>query len=153
MPSVLAKDLMTSPAITINPEATIKEAVQLMLDKRVHGLPVLDTANRLIGIITNTDFSVHSGKLSTRNPNLFYVLGHLTSGKEIEGEFRDSSTRKVSEVMNSSVDSVQLEATVEEIATTMLRHQIHHLPVVNGNEVIGIITPFDLMKLVLSDQN
>lgn len=153
MPSVLAKDLMTSPAITINPEATIKEAVQLMLDKRVHCLPVLDTANRLIGIITNTDFSVHSGKLPTRNPNLFYVLGHLTSGKEIEGEFRDSSTRKVSEVMNSSVDSVPLEATVEEIATTMLRHQIHHLPVVNGNEVIGIITPFDLMKLVLSDQN
>jgi CBS domain-containing protein len=84
---------------------------------------------------------------------LFYVLGHLTSGKEIESEFRDSSTRKVSEVMNSSVDSVRLEATVEEIATTMLRHQIHHLPVVNENEVIGIITPFDLMKLVLSDPN
>ena len=153
MTSVLAKDLMSSPAITITPEATIKDAVELMLDKKVHCLPVLDTAKRLIGIITNTDFSVHSGKLPTRSPNLFYVLGHLTSGKEIESEFRDTSTRKVSEVMNSSVDSVRLEATVEEIAATMLRHQIHHLPVVNENEVVGIITPFDLMKLVLSDPN
>ena len=81
MPPILAKDLMTSPAITITPEATIKEAAQLMLDKRVHCLPVLNTNQRLVGIITNTDFSVHSGKLPTRNSNLFVVLGHLTSGK------------------------------------------------------------------------
>jgi CBS domain-containing protein len=152
MPSILAKDLMTSPAVTITPEATLKEAAQLMLGEKVHCLPVLDRAQRLVGIITDTDFSVHSGRPLTRNSNLYLVLGHLTSGGEIEGEFRNSSIRKISDVMNRTVDSVHQEATIEEIATTMLRHQVHHLPVVSDDKVIGIITPFDLMKLVVSNR-
>lgn len=149
MKSSRAKDLMSSPAITITPDSTVGEAVHLMMDKRVHCLPVVDSEERLVGIITNTDFSIRSGKLPTRNSHLFYVLGHLTSGEEIEGEFRDSSTRRIKEVMNTSVDSISEEASVGEIATMMLRHQVHHLPVVNNGKIVGIISPFDIMKLVL----
>ena len=51
------RDIMTSPVVSIEPESTVLEAVRIMLERHISGLPVVDKEGRLVGIVTEGDFS------------------------------------------------------------------------------------------------
>ena len=51
-----AKDVMTSPVISVEPDASIWEAVRIMLQRRISGLPVIDKGGRLVGMVSEGDF-------------------------------------------------------------------------------------------------
>ena len=126
------QDWMTENPVTIAPDATLAEAYEMMLEREVRRLPVVD--RELVGIITMGD-----------------VLRQLP----VSGEEEDTATRlllnekRVCDVCISDPITINPSATIQEAAERMLEYQISGLPVVRNGKLIGIITESDIFRLVV----
>ena len=142
-----AKDIMTRRVISISPDASILEAAHLMLQHRISGLPVVDPAGVLIGIVTEGDFlrRAETGTEQRRPRWLELVLGGRAAA-----DFTHSHGRKVEEVMSDSPYSVSEDATLDEIVSLMERHRIKRVPVMRDAHLVGIVSRANLMRAMIS---
>ncbi len=138
-----AKDVMTSPVISIEPETPVLEAVRIMLQRRISGLPVIGKDSRLAGMVTEGDFlrRAETGTERRRPRWLEYLVG---PGR-LADEYTHSHGRKVSEIMTADPLTVTEETSLEEVVKLMEKRQIKRLPVVRGEEVVGIVSRANLV--------
>jgi len=138
-----AKDVMTSPVVSIAPDTPVLQAVRIMLQRHISGLPVIDKDGRLVGIVTEGDFlrRVETGTQRKRPRWLEYLVG---PGRMAE-EYTRSHGRTVAEVMTAEPLTVTEDAPLEEVVTAMEKRRIKRLPVVRGTEVVGIVTRANLV--------
>ncbi|HBY06715.1 MAG TPA: hypothetical protein DEH22_02590 [Chloroflexi bacterium] len=108
--------------ITIQPQQTIKEAVDLMEKHNIGGLVVLDEAGKIIGILTERDLIRYA---ATEQPTFAAPVSAIMTKNIIVG------------VMQDEIDSV---------AHTMTEKRFRHLPVVEGGQLVGILTIGDVVK-------
>lgn len=143
-----AKDIMTRRVISIGPEASILEAARLMLQHRISGLPVVDSAGVLIGIVTEGDFlrRAETGTERRRPRWLEFVLGPGRAA----ADFTHSHGRKVEEVMSDSPYSVSEDTPLDEIVNLMERHRIKRVPVTRDAHLVGIVSRANLMRAMIS---
>ena len=136
-------DVMTRQVTTVHPDDTVAHAVRLMLQKRVSGLPVIDSDGRLVGIVTEGDFLRRSeiGTQRKRSRWLEILVGH---GKLAE-EYARSHGRKIHEVMTEDPAFVTEDAPLEEVVTLMEKRRIKRLPVVHDKRLVGIISRANLL--------
>lgn len=143
-----AKDVMTRSVVSVEPSATVLQAVRLMLQKQIGGLPVMDTSGRLVGIVTEGDFlrRVETGTQRRRPRWIEFLLGpgHLAD------EYTHTHGRKVEEVMTTEPLSVTEDTPLEEVVKTMEERQIKRVPVVRGQEVVGIVSRANLFHALAS---
>lgn len=143
-----AKDVMTRSVVSVVPSATVLQAVRLMLQKQIGGLPVMDTSGRLVGIVTEGDFlrRVETGTQRRRPRWIEFLLGpgHLAD------EYTHTHGRKVEEVMTTEPLSVTEDTPLEEVVKTMEERQIKRVPVVRGQEVVGIVSRANLFHALAS---
>ena len=137
------KDVMTSPVISIEPETPVLEAVRIMLQRRISGLPVIGKDGRLAGMVTEGDFlrRAETGTERRRPRWLEYLVG---PGR-LADEYTHSHGRKVSEIMTADPVTVTEETSLEEVVRVMEKRQIKRLPVVRGEEVVGIVSRANLV--------
>jgi CBS domain-containing protein len=138
---------MTAPVIGVEPEASIAEAVRLMLGHKVSGLPVMTRAGDLVGMVSEGDF-LRRTELGTE-PHLSGLLRFLESSGKKADTYIHTHGRKVSEVMTTSVSTIGAAATLEDAVETMLQRHVKRLPVVDSGKVIGIVSRSDLMRALL----
>lgn len=143
------RDLMTSPAVTVRPEATIAEAASRMIETGVSGLPVVDSAGALVGIITEGDLLHRAESASTRRPSWWLRL--LTDDKSLAAEYAKANGRFVSEVMTRSIVAIDADAPAARAAELMDQLQVKRLPVMEKGKLIGVIARRDLLKLISED--
>jgi len=138
-----AKDVMTSPVISVEPDASIWEAVRIMLQRRISGLPVIDKQGRLVGMVSEGDFlrRAETGTQARRSRWLEFLMG---PGR-LADEYTRSHGRKVQEIMTPDPVTVAEETPLEEIVRTMENRRIKRLPVVRGKHVVGIVTRANLV--------
>jgi CBS domain-containing protein len=143
-----AKDVMTSPVVSIEPGAPVLQAIEIMLQRDISGLPVMDKDGKLIGIVTEGDFlrRVETGTQQRRPRWLEYLVGP----GQLAGEYTRSHGRKVEDVMTREPLTVSEEAPIEQIVDLMDSHRIKRVPVVRGNEVVGIISRANLLHALAS---
>src|SRR5215475_11993856 len=143
-PDMKAKDVMTRRVISVAPDASIREALRLMLANQISGLPVVDGSGRLVGIVTEGDFLRRSetGTERRRPRWLEFLLGPGM----IASDYVRSHARRVDQVMTSDVQTVTEEAQFGDIVTLMEKHRIKRLPVVRGDEVVGIVSRANLLR-------
>lgn len=143
-----AKDVMTSPVVSVEQDATILQAVRIMLQRRISGLPVVDKEGRLTGIVTESDFlrRAETGTQRRRARWLEFLVG---PGRLAE-EYTHSHGRKVSEVMTPEPVTVTEDAPLEEIVKLMEKRQIKRVPVVRGAQVVGVISRANLLHALAS---
>jgi CBS domain-containing protein len=113
---------------TIAPDASVYEALKLMADKNVGALLVLE-AGKVVGIISERDYArkvILKGKFSKDTP--------------------------VREIMSTRLIFVRPEQTVEECMALMSDQHIRHLPVMAGEDLVGIVSIGDLVKAIISEQ-
>jgi CBS domain-containing protein len=146
-----ARDLMTTTVVTIQPDATVGEAAQLMLKCNISCLPVVDEQDRLVGILTHTDFGLHP-KYHPLAENVYSLLGVAMTPQHIEEVSRKVSSKLVKDVMRHPVITVHEDASIAEVTGLMLRQEIHRLPVLRGSQLAGIITSHDFLKLIAAGQ-
>ncbi|MCX5883263.1 MAG: CBS and ACT domain-containing protein [Deltaproteobacteria bacterium] len=133
---MLVKNWMNKPAITIEKNSSMQEAMNLMKTHRISMLPVMDK-KRLVGVITDRDLKKASPSDATTLEihELLYLL----------------STIQIKDIMSSNPISVPPDFTIEETAEILLTNKISGVPVVdNDGSVVGVITHTDLFKVIVS---
>jgi CBS domain-containing protein len=143
-----AADIMTRRVISVAPEASILESARLMLQHRVSGLPVIDAAGRLVGVVTEGDFlhRVEAGTELKRPRWLEFIAG---PGR-LATEYVHSHGRKVADVMTGEPVTVGEDTPVEEVVRLMEERRIKRLPVMRGTKVVGIVSRANLLHALAS---
>ncbi len=146
---LLAKDVMTSPVITVTPDTPVKEIARLLLTHHISGVPVVDAEGRLVGIVTEADLLYKERPEDQEPPTLLRLLRR---GQIVEAERRAEGT-VARDVMTSPVVTVEPDTPLREVAALMTRRQINRLPVVQEGRVVGIVSRADVLRaLVRSDE-
>lgn len=126
---------MTQPVITALPDMPIQEALNLMREKGIRRLPVVDSRGRLRGIVSDRDL-LHASPSDATSLSVWelnYLLSKVT----------------LKDVMTESVITVEGDTPVEEAARIMVEKKIHGVPVMDGDNVVGIITETDLFQVLV----
>ena len=142
------KDVMSSVVISVRPDDTIHEALVLMTQYRVTVLPVTDARDRCIGILSTSDLMEPTRELEEELHDVERVSEHFRQWI-IEKLTRDNvGQQKVSELMTGAVTAVDRETPVLEATGEMLRHRVHHLPVVDESQkLLGIVSTMDMLSI------
>jgi CBS-domain-containing membrane protein len=139
-------DVMTTHVLSVPPDASVAVAAQLMLQKRISGLPVINDHGNLEGIVTEGDFlrraETDTGRRRPKWIEFFMGPGRLAD------EYVRFSGRKVSNVMTHEVQTVPPDTPLEQVVRLMERHNIKRVPVVEKGKVIGIVTRANLLHAV-----
>jgi CBS domain-containing protein len=143
-----AQQIMTRPVITVTPETTIVEVANTMLQRHVSGLPVVDAAGKLVGIISEGDFIRRSeiGTQRKRGRFLKFILG---SGRQAT-DFVHEHGRKVGEIMTPEPVTIMEDTDIEEIVHLMEKNNVKRLPVTRGDQIVGIVSRANLLQAVAS---
>lgn len=143
-----AKDIMNKNVISVKGTDKIEFVTKVLLQNRISGVPVVDSGNNVIGIVSESDliFKAKDVKLPYYLPLLGgYIL--LDSIKKFENELVKMSAYKVEQVMNKSIIKVCEETEVSEVTETLVKERINRVPVVDENDkLVGIITRSDILK-------
>jgi CBS domain-containing protein len=139
---------MTPHVLSVPPEESVVTAAQLMLEKRISGLPVIDAGGKLVGIVTEGDF-LRRAETGTRRQRPRWIEFFMGPGR-LADEYVRLSGRKVGDVMTDEVQTVAPDAPLEQIVRLMERHRIKRVPVVHDGKVVGIVTRANLLRAVAS---
>jgi CBS domain-containing protein len=145
---MMAEDVMTRDVISIDPDATVLQAARLMLQHRISGLPVIDKSGKLVGVLSEGDFLRRRETHTERRRSRW--LEFLMGPGRIAAEYTHSHGSKVSEAMTAQVQAVSEVTPIEDIVELMERHRIKRVPVLCGDEVVGIVTRSNLMHAMVS---
>jgi CBS domain-containing protein len=139
-----AADIMTGRVISVAPDASILECIRLMLQHRISGLPVIDAAGNLVGIVTEGDFlrRVESGTERKRP----HWLEFITGPGRLADEYVRSHGRKAAEVMTREPVTIMEDTPVDEVVRLMEEHRVKRLPVTHGAKVVGIVSRANLVR-------
>jgi CBS domain-containing protein len=141
-----ASDLMTRDVITVGRKASVANAIRLMLDNNVSGLPVLDDG-KMIGILTEGDLLRRSETGTERHrPRWLEIL--MGPGR-MAGEYVRSHGRKVEEIMTTDLVSVAGDTPLDEVVGLMERRRIKRVPVIEGEVLVGVVSRLDLLRALL----
>jgi len=139
-----ASELMTRNVVTVRQTATVGEAVRLMLQRGISGLPVIDAAGALVGIVTEGDFLRRSEMGTERRRPRW--LGFLLGTGRLAEEYTHTHAREVSEVMTTDVRAIAEDTPVAEIVSLMEKHRIKRLPVLRDGAIVGIVSRANLLR-------
>jgi len=142
-----AADVMTPDPVCISPDASIIDAIRLMLDRKFSGLPVVDARGSLVGIVTEGDLlrRTETGTQRKRSRWIEFLMGG-----RLATEYVQTSGRKVKDVMTSEVRTVTEDTPLEEVVHLMERHQIKRVLVVRDRKLVGIVTRANLLHALAS---
>ena len=143
-----AADVMSRKVVSIDPDSTVLQAARLMLQHRISGLPVVDAAGTLVGVLSEGDFLRRQETQTERRRSRW--LEFLMGPGRIAGDYVHSHGNKVSEVMTSDVKTVGEETSLEDIVALMEKHRIKRVPVMRGDKLVGIVTRSNLMHAMVS---
>src|SRR5258707_11850021 len=141
-----AHQIMSRPVITIAPETTIVEAANTMLQRHVSGLPVVDAAGKLVGVVSEADF-IRRGEIGTQRKRGRWLKFILGPGKSAT-DFVHEHGSKVAEVMTKEPLTISEDATLEEIVELMEKNNVKRLPVTRGDQIVGIASRANLLQAV-----
>ncbi len=134
---MLISDWMTREVVSVEPDVSMMKVSKIMKEKRIRRLPVVDSGNKLLGIVTDRDIKEASPSKATTLDihELYYLLSEI----------------KVKDIMTKKPFSVMPDHTIERAALIMMEKRVGGLPVVDEQEhVVGIITESDVFKVLIA---
>src|SRR6266498_1501546 len=141
-----AGEVMTKDVVTVRKETSIRELAGIFTTRRISCAPVVDDAGALIGIVTETDLVEQDKSLHIPTViSLFDWVIYLESDKKFEKELKKMTGQVVEDIYTTDVLTVTPETPVNRVADLMTTRQIHTLPVVDGDKLVGIVSRIDLI--------
>jgi CBS domain-containing protein len=141
-----AHQIMSRSVITVTPETLVVDAAKLMLRHHISGLPVVNSAGELVGIISDGDF-IRRAEIGTERRHGRW-LGHLVGRGRVSADFIHAHGRAVGEIMTPNPVTVNEDAALPEIVRTMESRNVRRLPVVSGKRLVGIVTHTDFVQAI-----
>jgi len=143
-------EIMTTDLITVSKQMEIVETAKILLDNHINGVPVVDDAGRLVGIICQSDIVAQQKKIPM--PSFFTFLdGYiaLDSMKQIKKEVKKIAAVTVAEAMTPDPATVSPDSDIETVAALMVDSGFHTIPVVEDGKLVGIVGKEDVLKTLI----
>lgn len=141
------REIMTADPVTVSSAMSVTEAARLMVDAGIGALPVVD-GHKLIGLVTEGDLIIKDIKLEY--PTYIHLLDgfimYPPSTTRFEHELKKAVAATVKEVMTAEPITVQVDASVEDVATLLVDRDVSRVPVLDGDELVGIVTKSDVLR-------
>ena len=153
MPKTVA-DAMSRDPVVVRPETPLKEAIKILAERHFSGLPVVDDAGQLIGIISETDLMwQETGVTPPAYIKFLDSVIFLKNPATYERDLHKALGQTVGEVMSSDPISVPPDKSLKEAAQLMHDKKVHRLPVLDAaGHVIGILTRGDIIRAMAASQ-
>ncbi len=142
-------EIMTKPVFTIDEDRTLEEVAQKMLNNKVGGLPVVDNGGKIVGMVTESDFSAKEHAIPFSRQYAPQLFGEWMSKEGIDEAYKAARSIQVKEIMSSPAITIEEDETVAEAVRKMLERSVHRIPVVRDSVPVGIISRHDLLKMVV----
>lgn len=141
------KDCMTSPAVTVGPDDSARDAAETMLGLHVSGVPVVDAQGRPLGVVSESDFRFKD--VATREKLREIWLRMLSGGQDVANAYLDMLERQsetVRQIMVKPPICVDEETLIVEAADLMNEKRIKRLLVLRDGSLVGVVTRADLLR-------
>jgi CBS domain-containing protein len=141
-----ARDVMTSPVVTVKPTAFVKDVARLFLERRISAVPVVDDQEKLVGIVSEGDL-VHRSEISTQRRRPWWLV--LMAGDEgSAAEYIKAHAKRVADIMTKKVIIAAPDTPLHEIAETLEKYGVKRLPIVRAGELVGIVSRANLVQAI-----
>ncbi len=141
---------MSHPVVSVAPEATLGEAVRLMAQHNLGALVVVDHEQQPIGILTESDLLVRVAH--PHFPPMLSILGAvipLPGAQSANETLRQITAVRVNELMSSPLHTCEPDDSVPDVADLMVEHKLRHVPVVEDDKLVGMVSRGDLVRRYL----
>ena len=133
-------DLMTSEVVTVTTTTSLRDAAVLLTEKGISGVPVVNDANEVVGVLSEADIVVKAGGEVARNRLLGWLLDpNLDLDDKIRAE-------TVDDAMTAPPVTISSKRPVHEAARLMVAENVNRLPVVDKGKLVGIVTRADIVR-------
>lgn len=149
-----AREVMQTYLISVNPETPLLEVHRLFVDEEINGAPVVDETGRLLGVISSVDLlraveEEHDAASSGSSYLRDFLEFSGSDWQEGSDNFQDRlAERTVADAMTRGGITVTPDTLIPEVAATLRKHRIHRVFVVDGEQLCGVISTFDLVALL-----
>jgi CBS-domain-containing membrane protein len=143
-----AAEVMTHNVFTVEPDASILQAIRIMLQRRISGLPVVDPGGALVGIVTEGDL-LRRSEIGTQRQRPRWLEFLIGPGR-MASEYVHTRGRRVAEVMSTSVCTISEDTSVQDIVQLMEKHQVKRVPVMRNGTLVGIVSRANLLHALAS---
>ncbi|MEL6501158.1 MAG: CBS domain-containing protein [Cyanobacteria bacterium J06607_15] len=146
-------EIMTTDLITVSPETSLQEAIQILAEREISGLPVVNKQGQLVGVISETDLTWQATGVDTP-PYVMFLdsIIYLQNPAKHNQEVHKALGQTVGEAMSDRPATVKSSQLVREAARIMHDQKIRRLPVVNEQEeLVGIVTQGDVIKMMAAE--
>lgn len=133
-------DLMTSEVATVTPTMSLRDAAALLAAKGISGVPVLNTASEVVGVLSEADIVVKAGGAVARNRLLGWLL---KSDLDLDAKIRAETAE---DAMTAPPVTISPKRPVHEAARLMVAENVNRLPVVDKGKLVGIVTRADIVR-------
>ncbi len=141
------KEIMSTDVITVSTEEAVEQCARLLQEHNISGLPVLDAAGKVAGMVTEGDLIRRASRVKA--PGYLEILGgliYLGSPKKFVDELQRAMSLEAGQLMTKDVISVMPDDSVEQAATLMVEKKISRLPVIDKEgKLVGIVSRRDIM--------
>ena len=148
MPTTAA-EIMTAPAISVTPQASVAEIATVLASQRISAVPVCGPDGRLEGLVSEADI-IGPFRESVRQRRNWW-LEELAEGEVLSQEFLDYlrlDTRSAADVMVRNVVTAEEQATLPMLAELMVRNGVKRLPILRDGRLAGIVSRSDLIAAI-----
>jgi CBS domain-containing protein len=140
-------DIMTHPVITVMPETTVGEAAELLIRHRISGLPVVNAAGQVAGIVTEGDL-LRRAETGTERRRARWLEFLIAPGR-LASEYAHANGRRVGEVMTDAVVSVEPDDPLADVIEVMEQRRIKRVPVIDQGRLVGIVSRANLVQALV----
>jgi CBS domain-containing protein len=153
MRHVTAREIMSSPVISVGPDTPVRALVELMLRSRISGVPVVDADERVLGIVTESDLLEKEDRPSPEPPIISWH-GRSLRLERMLGRHRKATGTTARAIMTENIITATEDTEAHELAHLMLRHNINRILILREGRLAGIVTRADVLKVFLrSDES
>lgn len=144
-----AREIMSSKVITVQKDTTIEEIAHILTDNNISGVPVVDSDNKVVGMVTQKDLLYKD--VEPHFPPVVEILGGLIFLKGVRHyneELKKLVATKAEDIMTNKVISVEEDTEVERVAELMVAKDVNRIPVLKDGKLSGIIGRSDIVKYI-----
>jgi CBS domain-containing protein len=150
-----ALDVMTTQVITVDPKTSVQALALLLAERRISGVPVVDSDSRLVGIVSEGDLlhRVETGTERLAGRRRSWWLDTIASDRDLARDYVKSHARIVKDIMTPDVISVTDTTDLAEIAMLLETKRIKRVPVLREGKLVGIVSRANLVRALAAAES
>ena len=154
--SISARDIMLTNVVTVSYAAPLSEVERLLVENRISGMPVVNEAGHVVGVVSVKDLIERYAEDPDSRPRRDSGYYHMSVSDMDDADFEafelpEEAEETAESLMNTDIFSIESSASLSEVAKRMVEHRIHRVLVSEGGKFVGIITTLEVLSVMAGD--